>query len=374
MIGTYVNSCEGWDIIVTYNATINDNASVGDMGNPNTAKLTYSNNANAEGEGIPGEEDKPLEDETHAKVTGDTVDSKTITYVTGIQLFKYDLETLTSEEKEALQNAQFKLEGTNLRQIKEDRGYHFREYDADKDGTVADTDKYYLLKNGTYTKTAPVEDSTEEVTVVLDDGSTATKVVKHHGTFDQYEEPTAAGKKYIKVSTAVDGTGNPENNGEGTYAYTTSTDADGILTFSGLSEGLYKLSELSAPVGFNILPNPIYVWIEWAKPNGKEQTTTDVGDTDAGNWTAWIWDTGVAPTYAKEGDTTPSNLTELKAQAKQLDTPTAASGKLLPMEVGNAKGTELPSTGGIGTTLFYAGGAILVLLAGILLVSKRRAA
>jgi LPXTG-motif cell wall-anchored protein len=42
------------------------------------------------------------------------------------------------------------------------------------------------------------------------------------------------------------------------------------------------------------------------------------------------------------------------------------------VEVVNNKGTELPSTGGIGTTLFYVIGAILVLGAGILLVTRRR--
>ena len=38
----------------------------------------------------------------------------------------------------------------------------------------------------------------------------------------------------------------------------------------------------------------------------------------------------------------------------------------------NQKGTELPSTGGIGTTIFYVVGVILVLFAGILLVTRRR--
>jgi LPXTG-motif cell wall-anchored protein len=41
-------------------------------------------------------------------------------------------------------------------------------------------------------------------------------------------------------------------------------------------------------------------------------------------------------------------------------------------EVINNKGAELPSTGGIGTTIFYVIGAILVLGAGILLVTRRR--
>ena len=42
------------------------------------------------------------------------------------------------------------------------------------------------------------------------------------------------------------------------------------------------------------------------------------------------------------------------------------------IEVENYSGTELPSTGGIGTTILYIIGAILVLGAGILLVVRRR--
>jgi len=41
-------------------------------------------------------------------------------------------------------------------------------------------------------------------------------------------------------------------------------------------------------------------------------------------------------------------------------------------EVVNNKGAELPSTGGIGTTIFHIAGAALVLGAGILLISKKR--
>jgi len=40
--------------------------------------------------------------------------------------------------------------------------------------------------------------------------------------------------------------------------------------------------------------------------------------------------------------------------------------------VENKKGTELPSTGGIGTTIFYALGAVMVIGAGVLLVAKKR--
>ena len=38
----------------------------------------------------------------------------------------------------------------------------------------------------------------------------------------------------------------------------------------------------------------------------------------------------------------------------------------------NKAGTELPSTGGMGTTVFYVLGAVLVLGAVVLLVTKKR--
>lgn len=41
-------------------------------------------------------------------------------------------------------------------------------------------------------------------------------------------------------------------------------------------------------------------------------------------------------------------------------------------EIENKAGTVLPSTGGIGTTIFYVVGGILVLGAGVLLITKKR--
>jgi len=41
-------------------------------------------------------------------------------------------------------------------------------------------------------------------------------------------------------------------------------------------------------------------------------------------------------------------------------------------KIENKTGTELPSTGGIGTTIFYALGAVMVIGAGVLLVAKKR--
>ena len=45
---------------------------------------------------------------------------------------------------------------------------------------------------------------------------------------------------------------------------------------------------------------------------------------------------------------------------------------LFDIDVPNNSGSELPSTGGIGTTIFYVVGAILVIGAGVVLITRRR--
>ena len=57
-----------------------------------------------------------------------------------------------------------------------------------------------------------------------------------------------------------------------------------------------------------------------------------------------------------------------EAQIKWTETPPVE----LPHQFVNTQGLQLPSTGGMGTTLLYVGGSILVLAAVILLVTKRR--
>ena len=44
----------------------------------------------------------------------------------------------------------------------------------------------------------------------------------------------------------------------------------------------------------------------------------------------------------------------------------------LDADIENKQGAELPSTGGIGTTIFYILGTVLVIGAGVLLVTRRR--
>ena len=48
------------------------------------------------------------------------------------------------------------------------------------------------------------------------------------------------------------------------------------------------------------------------------------------------------------------------------------SGNVVPVTVENKAGQELPQTGGIGTTVFYMIGSILLIGAGVILITRKR--
>ncbi|MDO4204996.1 MAG: LPXTG cell wall anchor domain-containing protein, partial [Streptococcus gallolyticus] len=60
------------------------------------------------------------------------------------------------------------------------------------------------------------------------------------------------------------------------------------------------------------------------------------------------------------------------ATTGSLEFTSSTSAGSLTTDVVNKKGSVLPSTGGMGTTILYVVGTILVLAAGILLVTKKR--
>lgn len=113
------------------------------------------------------------------------------------------------------------------------------------------------------------------------------------------------------------------------------TNADGKTTFEGLKEGTYYLEEITAPDGYNKLKAPVPVEI---KASYKEDGTLD---------------------------------TSVKGFKLQQDT---ANGKHYYQveSIANKAGAVLPSTGGIGTTIFYVLGSILALGAAVLLIAKKR--
>ena len=138
-------------------------------------------------------------------------------------------------------------------------------------------------------------------------------------------------QKYEKVTVVTKDTVATEIN---TVGY---TDAQGVLTFAGLNAGEYVITELVAPSGYNLLKDSITI------------TITENADFSNANWTV----------TEKVGD-------------KDAKTLSAGADNLFSFTVENNSGTELPSTGGMGTTLFYILGGLLVVGAGVVLVTKKR--
>ena len=80
---------------------------------------------------------------------------------------------------------------------------------------------------------------------------------------------------------------------------------------------------------------------------------------------------GLAPgTYYLEETTVPAGYNKLAAREPVVVTKDATAAVQISVE--NNAGSVLPSTGGIGTTIFYVIGAILVIGAGVVLVTRRR--
>ena len=112
-----------------------------------------------------------------------------------------------------------------------------------------------------------------------------------------------------------------------TEATTLVSGADGKIAVEGLDADIYYLEETKAPRGYNKLAGPVKVEISHT-----------------------VSDDGASMTHTLKQDAT--NVAEVGIE--------------------NQSGTELPSTGGIGTTIFYVLGSILVIGAVVLLITKKR--
>ena len=155
---------------------------------------------------------------------------------------------------------------------------------------------------------------------------------------------------YKTVVNKVDGTGNALTGAEftlskkmadGTLKEITvvKNDAGTTFTFSGLDDGDYVLKETKTPEGYNSIAD-----IEF--------TITAAHDVLSDNPAL----TSLSGNVTTGEITFTSNTTEGS----------------LTTTVENKSGATLPETGGIGTTIFYVVGAVLVIGAGVLFVTKRR--
>lgn len=119
---------------------------------------------------------------------------------------------------------------------------------------------------------------------------------------------------------------------------TTAGDATSF-TFSGLDDGYYRLTETATPSGYNTI-DPIYFTI-----TAEHDVLSDNPKLNSLNGNAT---TGEITFTANNGEGS------------------------LTAQVVNNSGLELPETGGMGTTIFYIIGGILVVGAGVLLITRKR--
>lgn len=158
---------------------------------------------------------------------------------------------------------------------------------------------------------------------MLKDG-TYTTVPPTTSTEDKYDSTT---QKYKKIVT-VDKTTSKEDINKAGYV-----DSNGIITFDEIGVGKFKITEDVAPDGYNkAAPFDIEI-------------SADLSDPTNPVFKAKI-DDGTATEIPSDG--------------------------IITYSVKNNKGIVLPSTGGIGTKIFYIVGGLLVLSAVVLLITRKR--
>ena len=119
-------------------------------------------------------------------------------------------------------------------------------------------------------------------------------------------------------------------------------DADHVTDFewTGIDDGEYKLVEVVTPTGYNTM-EPLLFTVSAEHDETSDDPTLTSLTGNAG--------TGEVTTFA----------------------PNKTDGSLTASVV-NHRGTTLPGTGGIGTTIFYVIGGGLMVAAGVLLITKKR--
>ena len=166
------------------------------------------------------------------------------------------------------------------------------------------------------------EEAADGTYYMLTDGTYTTEAP--NGNDDLYDSTS---KKYNLISKVTKEVTKEQVAAEG-YV-----NANGLLTVEGLNAGTYTITELVAPEGYNLLKQPISLVID---------SVVDQ-DTKSCVWSATV-----------DGENA------------------AIENNVIKLTVKNNQGSELPSTGGIGTTLFYVLGGMLVLSACVILITRKR--
>lgn len=162
--------------------------------------------------------------------------------------------------------------------------------------------------------------------------SAGTKKPLKDATFVLYRQNSSNTPEYAKISADKIEWGTEKE-----QATPLTSDKEGKIAISRLDADTYYLEETKAPTGYNPLTSPIEIKIEHSTMNETSASATI--------------------TYKQQGtEDSATNITSTENR----------------VEVENKTGTTLPSTGGMGTTLFYVIGGGLMVAAIVLLVTKKR--
>lgn len=175
-----------------------------------------------------------------------------------------------------------------------------------------------------------------------EDGTTPLKDVK----FDLYQEVDA------ETTGAITGASVPAGLDNAKFwkkIDTLTTDASGIATHNGLSNGTYYLVETKTNDGYNLLKKPIEVIL-----NVQYTTTTKTES-------AWV----------EDGNGQKQVKSEIKETTFTSADSTTQQG-IKVQKVINKKGFTLPTTGGIGTFVFTFAGIAMMAAAVILLITGKK--
>ena len=246
----------------------------------------------------------------------------------------------------------------------------------------------YSLGADAFGKTDPASHD-ELIKVAVKSDGTPIYSTKHYTDRAGHDYVPLAGAVF--TLTGADGTN---------LTYTTKS--DGILRFDGLKGGVdYTLKETKAPAGY-VLNSTVYTvrfeedfdtidvyeYVKTDNPQdvaeAKQGAASPVTDADGRILTHY--QTDVLTGYnvvVNDGKKTTSTYSQGTPSGSKVDAEVRYNSNGLTddvdpqtstVQITDPQGTELPSTGGMGTTLFYLIGGALVVVAGVLLATKRRMA